>query len=176
MTNTGKAPTAFSAGWWSIYFRTLRQGAASPMALFFDPGQRPLFRDRGTFDADLLCHHLSQSARLRLAHAVRYTRPILEFLKSLASETTANLTGTLRAHGNMPEGPDVEIYCESEEKVADRVKAVVTKWIGTGYCKIDDILVLSPHAKQESTALREWTHLGSWPTRRRTGPAWATSS
>jgi hypothetical protein len=23
--------------------------------------------------------------------------------------------------------------------------------------------VLSPHAKQESTALREWIHLGSWP-------------
>ena len=63
----------------------------------------------------------------------------------------------------MPEGPDVEIYCESEDKVADRVKAIVTKWIGTGYCKIDDILVLSPHAKQESTALREWIQLGSWP-------------
>jgi len=159
----GEAPAGFTAGWWSIYFHMLRQGAASPMALFFDPGQRPLFRDRGTFDPDLLCRHLSQPARLRLAHAVRYARPILEFLKSLSSETTANLVGTLRAHGNMPEGPDVEIYGESEDKVADRVKAIVKSWTGTGYCKVEDILVLSPHAKQESTALREWIHLGSWP-------------
>jgi len=91
---------AEGAGWWTIYWQLLREGVNAPMAAFFDPGQRPLFRDPGAFDVARLRRQLSQAAHVKLANTLRYTRPIYQFLKSLGSETTASLVNAMQHRGN----------------------------------------------------------------------------
>jgi hypothetical protein len=68
------------AGWWSFYLRLLHQAEAAPIAVFYDPAQRPRFRDPAGFDVRVLGALFSQPAHLRLPRALRYTRPIHEYL------------------------------------------------------------------------------------------------
>lgn len=92
---SGERAGGDGAGWWSTYFKLLKHGAESPIAAFYDPGQRPLFRDSEAFEVARLRQHLSQAAHVKLAHALRYTRPVFQFLKSLQSGATAPLVAEL---------------------------------------------------------------------------------
>lgn len=131
-------------GWWSIYWSLLREGTGAPMALFFDPSQRPPFREMDRFDLDLLMERLSQPAHMRLPQALRYTRPIFEFLSGLKGMGTLELLQELGRPDDLPQGPPVEIYECGEDASAIRaqVEAVLKDWKDRGICTPDEVLLL----------------------------------
>jgi len=151
------------AGWWSVYWKLLHEGTNAPMAAFYDPGQRPLFRNPAAFDVGTLRRHLSQATHVRLANALRYSRPVFQFLKSLQSEATAPLVNELRHKGILPDGADVELHETAPEKAISKINEVVTNWIIGGFCRADDILVLSPHRQKSRSCLAGWDQIGAWP-------------
>ena len=150
------------AGWWEIYWQLLNEGPEAPMAVFYDPGQRPLFRDPEAFDAKQLRRHLSECVHVHLSNALRYTGPVFCFLKSLQSETTAPLVNELRHRGRLVEGPGVELYSAEEGELASKVSEIVTRWIAGGFCRADEILILSPHGQQSRSGLAGRDMIGAW--------------
>ena len=96
-------------GWWSIYLALLKEEAASPIALFYDVAQRPPFRGRGGFDAELISKQLSQPAFARLPHALRYTQPLFDFLQTLSAPGSERLIEQLSEPEDLPEGPEVVV-------------------------------------------------------------------
>jgi AAA domain/Nuclease-related domain len=150
------------AGWWDIYWKLLKEGTKAPMAVFYDPGQRPLFRDPAAFDAERLRKHLSESVHVHLCNALRYTGPVFCFLKELQSKATAPLVNEMRHRGRLLEGPGVELYQAPEGKLASKVGEIVTRWIGDGFCRADEILILSPHGEKPRTGLAGREMVGAW--------------
>ena len=158
----GADAASVGAGWWDIYWKLLNEGTEAPMAVFYDPGQRPLFRDPAAFDAERLRKHLSKSVHVHLCNALRYTRPVFCFLKELRSQATAPLVDELRHRGRLLEGPGVELHQAQESKVASKVGEIVTRWIGDGFCRADEILILSPHGQRWRTGLEGREMVGAW--------------
>jgi hypothetical protein len=150
------------AGWWNIYWKLLSGGNGAPMAVFYDPGQRPLFRDPAAFDAGRLRRHLSECVHVHLCNALRYTGPVFCFLKGLQSETTALLVTEMRHRGRLVEGSGVELYQAEGEKLPAKVSEIVTRWIGGGFCRADEILILSPHGQQSRSGLAGRDMIGAW--------------
>ena len=148
-------------GWWSIYWNLLNENTDAPMALFYDPSQRPPFRDRNNFDPDKLIRHLSQPAHLRLPQSLRYTRPIFEFLQGLQSPGTVDLIMGMGKGHDLPEGPAVESYeCGADiEKVRQQVEAVLKNWKDRGACDPFEVLILHLHKDLESSPLGTCTEL-----------------
>lgn len=148
-------------GWWSIYWNLLNENTDAPMALFYDPSQRPPFRDRENFDPDKLIRHLSQPAHLRLPQSLRYTRPIFEFLQGLQSPGTVDLVAGMGKQHDLPEGPAVESYeCGADiEKVRQQVEAVLKNWKDRGACDPCEVLILHLHKDLESSPLGTCTEL-----------------
>jgi len=141
-------------GWWSWYFSLLREGVHSPMALFYDPAQRSTFRGAENFDPHLLATALSQGAKLRLRKTLRYTIPILQYLRSLKGEGTDRLRDGLLAHEHLPTGPQVERYpADSQDKVAAAVEAIVTTWKKQGLCKPTDCVIIGPRKSLANSSL-----------------------
>jgi len=132
------------------------------MAVFYDPGQRPLFRDPEAFDAKRLRRHLSECVHVHLANALRYTGPVFCFLKNLQSETTGPLVNELHHRGRLVEGPGVELYSAEEGELASKVSEIVTRWIAGGFCRADEILILSPHGQQSRSGLAGRDMIGAW--------------
>ena len=150
------------AGWWNIYWKLLSGGNGAPMAVFYDPGQRQLFRDPAAFDAGRLRRHLSECVHVHLCNALRYTAPVFCFLKELRSQATAPLVNEMRHRGRLLEGPGVELYQAPEGKLASKVGEIVTRWIGDGFCRADEILILSPHGEKSRTGLAGREMVGAW--------------
>lgn len=150
-------------GWWEIYLKLLRAGLEAPISVFYDPGQRPLFRDPAGFDVERLRGRLRQAVHVRLLNALRYTRPVFRFLKGLRSDATASLVDELRHRGYLPDGPDVEVHSAGAGRTAEVVRDIVIRWISDGYCRADNILVLSPHSQQQKTGLAGADRVGAWP-------------
>ena len=150
------------AGWWDSYFRLLKNGTDAPMAIFYDPEQRPIFRQPHFFDSSALRSRLPCSAHLRVCYARRYARPVFEFLKTLRSPTTDRIIESMRAKSSLPEGPDVEVHQVEAVGMEHRLKEVITRWIGDGLCRLDQILILAPH-QQAKTSLAGCDKLGEWP-------------
>jgi hypothetical protein len=132
------------------------------MAVFYDPGQRQLFRDPAAFDAGRLRRHLSECVHVHLCNALRYTAPVFCFLKELRSQATAPLVNEMRHRGRLLEGPGVELYQAPEGKLASKVGEIVTRWIGDGFCRADEILILSPHGEKSRTGLAGREMVGAW--------------
>ena len=132
------------------------------MAVFYDPGQRPLFRDPAAFDVKRVRRNLSECVHVHLSNALRYTRPVFCFLKGLQSETTAPLVNELRHRGRLLEGPDVELHQAQEGKAASKVGEIVTRWIADGFCRADEILILSPHGEKSRSGLAGREMIGAW--------------
>lgn len=146
----GSSSLADDCGWWSIYFALLREGTKAPIVLFYDKAQRPPFRGSGGFDVNLVARGLSQPAFARLPHALRYTQPIFDFLKTLNAPATEALIEQLPEPEDLPEGPDVisrDAAGHQPEAVLKAVESIATHWLEEGYCQPDDILLL--HARTE---------------------------
>lgn len=132
-------------GWWSIYLALLNDGGGAPMGLFYDTAQRPPFRSESSFDVRRVASALSQPAFARLPHALRYTRPVYDFLRTLRAPGTAALLEQLNEPDDLPEGPDV-IEMTVPEKTPGAtlaaVNTIISTWVDEGYCQTDDILIL----------------------------------
>ena len=133
------------------------------MAIFYDSDQRQLFRRKEGFDATRIFKRLSQPAHASLLFAHRYSRPVFEFLKTLRSDATLNLVRNLRYRTVLPEGPDVELYTVKPESTAAKLEEIVTRWVNDGFCRVDEILILSPHGTKLKTSLAGCSQIGEWP-------------
>ena len=139
-------------GWWSWYFRTLREGAGARMALFYDGGQRPLFRTEGEFSAERLRAALPRGVHLRLRRNLRYTRPILAYLQSLQAPGTEALREGVVPHAQAPEGPAVRVVRGvPPDATATAVADLLREWREQGICEPGEVLVVGPHRFENSS-------------------------
>jgi len=162
----GNNRTNGECGWWSIYFALLREGTRAPIALFYDTAQRPPFRGRGGFDARLIAGQLSQPAFARLPHALRYTRPIYDFLQTLNSPGTEGLVSQLCEPDDLPEGPEVitvDLKEAGTEEVRTEVTRIVTGWVEIGYCLPEDVLILHTRTELKASALGACEEIAGLP-------------
>ncbi len=148
-------------GWWESYFRLLKPGPDAPMAIFYDPQQRPIFRNPHFFDSFALRARLPRSAHLRVSYARRYTRPVFDYLKALRSPTTDRIVGSLRAESALPEGPSVEVHAVSANDIPARLAEVISRWSAEGLCRPDQVLILTPRQKSK-TSLADCQDIGEW--------------
>ena len=106
---------------------------------------------------------LSQPAHANLLFTHRYSLPIFRFLKTLQSPATLGLVNNLRQRTALPEGPDVELYNMKVESTAVKAEEVVTRWVSDGFCRAEEILILSPHGTIGKTSLVGCSKIGEWP-------------
>src|SRR5271166_610442 len=149
-------------GWWEVFWKLLRENTSAQMAIFYDAGQRQLFRRKEGFDATRVFKRLSQPAHASLLFTHRYSRPVFRFLKTLRSDATLSLANNLRYRTALPEGPDVELYNVKPESTAVKLEEVVTRWVNDGFCRADEILILSPHGTKVKTSLAGCSKIGEW--------------
>jgi hypothetical protein len=152
-----------ASGWWEVYWRLLREKTSAPMAIFYDADQRQLFRRKEGFEATRIVKRLSQPAHASLLFTHRYSRPIFAFLQTLRSDATSNLVGNLRYRTVLPDGPDVELYTIKPESTAAKLDEIVTRWVKDGFCRVDEVLILSPHGTKLKTSLAGCSQIGEWP-------------
>jgi hypothetical protein len=152
-----------ASGWWEVYWRLLREKTSARMAIFYDSDQRQLFRRKDGFDATRITKRLSQPAHANLLFTLRYSRPVFKFLQTLGSDATSNLVRNLRYRTALPEGPDVELYTVKPESTAAKLEEIVTRWVNDGFCRVDEILILSPHGTKAKTSLAGRSEIGEWP-------------
>ena len=128
--------------WWEIYFALLRAGAGSRMGIFYDPAQRPSFR-AGAFAIGGVAQPLSQAAHFRLLRTRRYTRPVFDFLRSLASDETAALVDGLHP-GALLIGPEVILQEHpSLDAAKSAAAAMLKKWFADKLAEPADTLLLT---------------------------------
>jgi hypothetical protein len=152
-----------ASGWWEVYWRLLREKTNARMAIFYDSDQRQLFRRKEGFDVTRVFERLSQPAHVSLLFTHRYSRPVFEFLKTLRSDATLNLVRNLRYRTVLPEGPDVELYSVKPESTAAKLEEIITRWVNDGLCRVDEIIILSPHGTKVKTSLAGCSQIGEWP-------------
>jgi hypothetical protein len=151
------------SGWWEIYWKLLRERTDARMAILYDQAQRPHFRQKERFEATRVLKRLSQPVHLKLLFTLRYSLPIFRFLKTLQSEDTTSLVENLRYRATPPEGPDVELYEVESTQTAVKLEEVVTRWVSDGFCRLEEILILSPHGAKAKTSLANHSRIGEWP-------------
>jgi len=93
--------------------------------------------------------------------ATRYR--FFRFLKTLQSPATLGLANNLRQRTALPDGPDVELYNVKLESTAAKVEEVVGRWVSDGFCRAEEILILSPHGTIGKTSLAGSSKIGEWP-------------
>ena len=152
-----------NAGWWEIYWKLLREKTDARMAIFYDRAQRPLFRRKERFESTRVLKHLSQPVQVSLQFTLRYSLPIFRFLKTLKSEATTSLVDNLRIRTTLPEGPDVELHDVEPARTATKVEEIVSRWVRDGFCRVDELLILSPHGTKAKTSLANHSMIGEWP-------------
>ena len=150
-------------GWWEVFWKLLRENTSAPMAIFYDVDQRQLFRRKQGFEATRVFKRLSQPAHANLLFTHRYSLPIFRFLKTLQSPATLCLANNLRQWTALPEGPNVELYNVEVESTAAKVEEVVGRWVSDGFCRAEEILILSPHGTIGKTSLAGSSKIGEWP-------------
>ena len=82
---------------------------------------------------------------------------------SMKSEATTSLANNLRYRSALPEGPGIELYEVKPKHTAVKMEEVVTRWVDDGFCRLDQILILSPHGTKAKTALAGHSNIGEWP-------------
>jgi hypothetical protein len=100
-------------------------------------------------------------ASLLFTHS--YSRPVFAFLQTLRSDATLKLVRNLRYRTVLPDGPDVEFYTVKLESTAARLEEIVTRWVNDGFCRVDEILILSPRGAKLKTSLAGCSQIGEWP-------------
>jgi hypothetical protein len=141
-------------GWWSWYFRLLKEGTAAPVTLLYDRAQRPAFRGPELFDDGILRSVLSQPAKLTLRRTLRYTGPVFRYLEALEGEGVFELKAGLQAHQDMPTGPAVEVVpVATREEVARAAEGILRKWTTLGFCKPTDCILIGPSKWMASSSL-----------------------
>jgi len=58
---------------------------------------------------------------------------------------------------------DVELYDVDPAETASKVETVVRTWVNDGFCRLEEILILSPHRTKAKTSLANYSKIGEWP-------------
>ena len=161
-------------GWWGVYWSLLKEGSRSPVAVFLDPAQRPQFRGGGGFSLDALLNTENfHPVQVRLKRTVRYSLPIFKHLKSLAMPALKDVQEGLVQQGPLPDGPLVVEQTAGDGEAAALANRIIRGWIDQGWCKPDQVLVLSARSKKTDSTLRGCNELAGCPLvnqlERRTG-------
>ena len=152
-----------NGGWWPAYFALLRRRNEASVAVFHDQAQRPSFR-AGRFDVEtLLSAWGSVPVRVRLGQSLRYTQQIYKYLKALASPELQALQAGLGVQPAWSLGIDVEESEAGSEQTASAVAEIVRRWVGQGWVKPEQILILSRRSALERSSLRGSTALAGFP-------------
>ncbi len=132
-------------GWWAIYLALLEEGCNAPLAAFFDPSQRLVLR-AGTFDPAQLRDTLLQPVVVRVSTPLRFTRPLLEYYRTLECEFTRQMLRDLKpTRVHLPEGATPELFpdtCEQDEGL--QCARLINKWLERGVVRPHEVLVLHP--------------------------------
>lgn len=143
-----------TSGWWDVYRALLNEGSAASASIFYDPGQRPPFRDPERFSAKALGSGWSQPAHLRLQPALRYTRPLWKFFQQYHHPAIDPMIEALGSGDHLPEGPEPEVHQETApEDVRELVADIITRWKKQGLCRPDEVLILHKESTITSSAL-----------------------
>lgn len=149
-------------GWWGVYWPLLIGGTGAKLAVFYDEAQRPAFREANAFEPEALAAVLNNPVRVQLRAAVRYSGPVFRFLQTLQSDATSKLLAGFSRNGSLPDGPDVQVSSVKAGEVGAAVTAILAGWIGDGFCRADQVLILTPHGTRAKSALGESDKLGQW--------------
>lgn len=155
--------TNSSLGWWEWYFALLHKGHHARIALFYDPDQRASFRPAEGFNAGTLRKRLSQPVHVHLRKSLRYTRPVLQYLKTLHSSGTKRLIDRLYPHNQLPAGPEVEHYQCPPESTADTVGKILLKWKRAGLCQPTDVVLIGMRKSLQGTSLANTSEIAGYP-------------
>ena len=151
-------------GWWGVYWALLKEGAKARIAAFYDAAQRPAFRGGGGFSPVALMQSPGyQPVQMKLMRTVRYSRPVFQYLKGLQSRMLAELNSGLLQRGSLPDGPEV-VLCDAQPAgVAGEADRILTAWFEQGWCRPEQVLVLSRHSQMKRSALETCTSLAGKP-------------
>jgi hypothetical protein len=161
-TVAGMEEKDLGPGWWAVYWPLLHEGRATRTALYYDEAQRQAFREANAFDPAELALALRNPVRIQLQAAVRYTAPIFQFLQTLRSKATEKLLAGFSGNGSLPDGPDVVVAVARPEAVVEVVEEILQDWIGKGFCKPEQVLILSPYGRRAKSCLGECGKIGPW--------------
>ncbi|MBM3902549.1 MAG: DUF2075 domain-containing protein [Verrucomicrobia bacterium] len=152
-----------SGSWWPVYFRLLRNGSDAPVAVFHDEAQRPAFR-AGRFEVPSLLRTWGvEPVRIHLVQSLRYTRQIHGYLRGLESEPLRPLVAGLGNAPSWTHGIEVEQIEATGADTRDRVAEVVERWVGQGWARPEQILILSRRGSLARSALAGVTGLAGHP-------------
>lgn len=137
-----------SGGWWHIYHLLLKDYRNSQASIFYDKAQRPPFRAADRFDPESLAASWSQPSHVRLQPAVRYTRPLWQFICDHSSPATAGMIDSLGNGDHLPEGPEPEIHSPpADADACELIESILSRWKNSGLCDPSDVLIL--HAQSD---------------------------
>lgn len=132
-----------SGGWWYVYRLLLEGYRDSPASIFYDAAQRPPFRVAERFDPVVFTTIWSQPAHVRLQPAVRYTRPLWQFICDHPSPATLGMIQALGNGDHLPEGPEPTIHqLPAGADGRDLVESILVQWQKSGLCEPEDVLLL----------------------------------
>lgn len=154
---------AGSLGWWSWYFALLHEGNSAQVAIFYDEAQRPAFRGAEGFDPKKLRTGLTQAVHVKLRKTLRYTRPILDYLKALEAPGTKRLCANLMPHESLPTGLEVSTLQAERSGTAQAVESILQDWKQKGLCQPKDVVVISPRKWLKNSSLGEVDTLCGFP-------------
>jgi hypothetical protein len=151
-------------GWWGVYWALLKEGAKARIAAFYDAAQRPAFRGGGGFEpAALLQTPGYRPVQMKLLRTVRYSRPVFQYLKGLQSKVLTELNAGLLQRGSLPNGPEVMLADAEPAEVAGAANRILSTWLEQGWCRPEQVLVLSRHSGMKNSALEGCRSLAGKP-------------
>jgi hypothetical protein len=151
-------------GWWGVYWALLKEKDKARIAAFYDAAQRPVFRGGGGFEAAALLHASNfVPVQMKLMKTVRYSRPVFQYLKGLRSKALAELNAGLLQRGSLPDGPEV-VQCDAKaSEVAAAADKILSGWFAQGWCRPEQVLILSRHSQMKTSALEACKMLAGRP-------------
>lgn len=145
---------ASTGGWWDVYRALLSEGGDAPASIFYDPAQRPPFRDPERFNPEGLRSGWSQPAHVRLQPALRYTRPLWTFFQQRRHPAINPMLKALGRGDHLPEGPEPEVHHAPDDAAARAcVEEIITRWKNEGLCRPDEVLILHKESTIEASVL-----------------------
>ncbi|MEP4079954.1 NERD domain-containing protein [Haloferula sp.] len=149
-----------NGGWWDAYRALLHEGSESPASIFYDPAQRPPFRDPDRFDAADLRSGWSQPAHVRLQPALRYTRPLWSFFQQHRHPAINPMLDALGRGDHLPEGPEPELHSIDDGSALSKVEEIIARWKSDGLCRPDEVLILHRESSIQASALGDTRVIG----------------
>lgn len=141
-------------GWWDVYRVMLRDADKAPASIFYDPAQRPPFRDSARFDEGDLLLGWSQPAHVRLQPALRYTRPLWTFFQAHRHPAINPMLDALGRGDHLPEGPEPEVIQAGDQTEAlQAIEDLILRWKREGLCRPDEVLILHKESLVEKSVL-----------------------